>query len=350
MAKILIWGIGVGTRKLINNGIPNEIIGYIETYKKQEIFLGVKVYQYMEIPKEYDAIVVSSKYANEIYMSAKSQHIDIDKMIFMSPCAYINPERDLGWVKQIIGEKNYEIYLGAYGLYDKSFFREDMLHYQALNRRASFQVDENVLWPIINEKFEDAGIIQNYFWQDLWAAKLVFDNKPKVHYDIGSRIDGFIAHILAMDIPVKMIDIRRLPMEIAGLKTIVDDATYLRQFENNSIESLSALCSLEHFGLGRYGDPIDPEACFICFDSIQKKLKSGGHFYLSVPVGRERVEFNAHRVFFASTIISQFSRLELKEYSCVSQGDIEYHVDIHKYDNDAHNGEWRYGLFHFFKH
>lgn len=350
MEKVLIWGTGVGARKLIKNKVPCEILGYIETYKKQDLFNGKKVYQYMDIPKEYDAIIVANKYANEIYLSAKNHHIDVNKMIFMFPCAYIDPEKDLDWIKQIIGERNYGIYLGAYGLYNKSFFEEDMRHYQALNKRESFKVNEKVLWPIINEKFEDAGIIQNYFWQDLWAAKLIFNNRPKVHYDIGSRLDGFIAHILAMNIPVKMIDIRPFPLEIDGLETIVDDATYLSEFEDNSIKSLSALCSLEHFGLGRYGDPIDPEACFKCFSAIQRKLKQGGHLYLSVPVGRERLEFNAHRVFYAGTIVDQFSSLGLEEYSCVSQGDIEYHVDIHKYDNDAHNGEWRYGLFHFVKY
>ena len=213
----------------------------------------------------------------------------------------------------------------------------------------TFKINEKTLWPVINEKFEDAGIIQNYFWQDLWAAKLVFNNRPEIHYDIGSRLDGFIAHILAMGIPVKMIDIRPFPTEIEGLDTIVDDATCLRQFEDNSIESLSALCSLEHFGLGRYGDSIDPEACFKCFEAIQDKLKAGGQLYLSVPIGKERLEFNAHRVFFASTIVNQFSALKLQEYSCVSQEGMENHVDIHRYDEDSHNGEWRYGLFHFVK-
>lgn len=262
-------------KEINKDGVPSGIIGYIETYKNQDSFCSKKIYKYTDIPGEYDAIVVASKYANEIYLSAKNQHIDVDKMIFMSPCAYINPEKKLEWIKEIIGEKNYEIYLGAHGLYEKSFFMKDMQQYQSLNKRESFKVDEQVLWPVINEKYEDAGIIQNYFWQDLWAAKLVSNHKPETHYDIGSRLAGFIAHILAMGIPVKMIDIRPFPMEIAGLETIVDDATYLRQFEDNSIVSLSALCSLEHFGLGRYGDAIDPEACFKCCDAIQRKLNSG---------------------------------------------------------------------------
>jgi hypothetical protein len=169
------------------------------------------------------------------------------------------------------------------------------------------------------------------------------------HFDITSRLDGFIAHLLAAGVDVTMIDVREFPAEIEGLHTIVDDATSLKQIPDESIESMSALCSLEHFGLGRYGDPIDPEACFKCFDNIQRKLKKGGRLYISLPVGKERVEFNAHRIFYASTVIACFSSLNLMEYSCVTQEGIEYNVDVHKYDHDNHNGEYRYGLFWFEK-
>lgn len=175
---------------------------------------------------------------------------------------------------------------------------------------------------------------------------MVFNNRPEIHYNIGSRLDGFIAHILAMGIPVKMIDIRPFPTEIEGLDTIVDDVTCLRQFEDNSIENLSALCSLEHFGLGRYGDSIDLETCFRCFEAIQGKLKVGA--IISFCFNWKRAA-GAHRVFFASTIVNQFSSLKLQEYSCVFQEGMANHVVIHKYDEDSHNGEWRYGLFHFVK-
>ena len=70
-----------------------------------------------------------------------------------------------------------------------------------------------------------------------------------------------------------------------------------------SIDSMSALCSIEHFGLGRYGDPIDPDSCFKCFDSIQKKLRKGGQLYISLPIGRERVEFNAHPQSYVNVLL-----------------------------------------------
>lgn len=125
-------------------------------------------------------------------------------------------------------------------------------------------------------------------------------------------MDGFIAHLLAADIDVTMIDVRDFPGEAEHLHTIVDDATSLRQTWDESIESMSALCFLEHFGLGRYGDPVDPETCFKCFDNIQKKLKRDGKLYLSLHIGKERVEFNAHRVLYASTVVKCFDSLKLQ--------------------------------------
>ena len=236
-----------------------------------------------------------------------------------------------------------------YNLICNSFFEDDKKIYNQLNIRENFNIDNRYLWPIISDKYAFAGTMGNYFLQDLWAAKQIIRDGVKKHFDIGSRIDGFIAHLLAADIDVTMIDVRDFPGKIEKLHTIVDDATTLEQIPDNSIESMSALCSLEHFGLGRYGDSIDPEACFKCFENIQRKMARDGKLYIALPIGKERVEFNAHRVFEADTIRKCFKSLKLLEFSCAADGKIEYNVDVHKYDNDEHNGEFRYGLFKFIK-
>lgn len=298
---------------------------------------------------DFDFIIVASTYVDEIYTTCIQLNIEMQKVIFLNPHNKSEGYFDLDDIKTLLGEENYTNFLAEFNLFQQSFIERDIETYSRLNVRNNFKINTNNLWPIITDKYALAGTIKNYFWQDLWAAKLIVNSRINKQFDIGSRIDGFIAHLLAAGIDVTMIDIREFPEKIGGLYTIVDDATYLRQIPDNSIESMSALCSLEHFGLGRYGDPIDPEACFKCFDNIQKKIIKGGHLYISVPVGKERVEFNAHRVFYASTIIECFSSMELLEYSCTAEGKMEYNVDIHKYDQDTHNGDYRYGLFHFKK-
>lgn len=349
MNKILIWGTGNYAKQFIENGYAGEIIGFIETHKTKYEFLEMPVYRSDEIPSQFDYIVVANSYTAEIYDTCRQLHLDMEKVIFLYSIQHRVGCTDLSTIKKILSEQNYINYCARFGLFQDTFVGEDAKKYEQLNERSNFAIKEQCMWPIITDKYALAGKIRNYFWQDLWAARLIIQRGVKEHFDIGSRLDGFVAHLLAAGINIQVIDIREVPIEEEHLHTIIDDATMLHQIGDESIESMSALCSLEHFGLGRYGDPVDPEACFKCFANIQRKLRKGGHLYISVPVGKERVEFNAHRVFYASTIVDCFHDLHLLEYSCAAQGTIEYNVDIHKYDDDQHNGEWRYGLFHFCK-
>ncbi len=349
MVKILVWGTGEMSKELCENEVGANVVGFIETCKNKNKFRGISVYSIDETWPDYDYVVVANTFSHEIFKECESRGFNIDKFIFLYPMIQQVGETAPKVLREILKEKNYTKYCIRYGINKESFFIDNMNEYQAKNVRKNFQINKDNLWPIIYDKYEKAGTMGNCFWQDIWAAKLINKAHVRKHFDIGSRIDGFIAHLLTMDIDVTLIDIREFPGEIEGLHTIVDDATTLRKVPDKSIQSMSALCSLEHFGLGRYGDPIDPEACFICFEKIQKKIKPGGDLYISLPVGKERVEFNAHRIFYASTVIECFHEMDLIEYSCAANGKIEYDADIHKYDNDDHNGEYRYGLFHFRK-
>lgn len=203
--------------------------------------------------------------------------------------------------------------------------------------------------PCLYEYAENAGTMDSYFWQDLWAAKLILKQNPEKHYDIGSRIDGFIAHLAAFRENIYIIDVRPLEMDITGVQFTQADAALLEGIPDESIESISALCSLEHFGLGRYGDPIDPFAYQKAMRSIVRVLQEGGHAYISVPIGWEHLEFNAHRIFYASSIVELFRPLRLVEFSSAcGAGFYENIKDIHKFDHEV-NYTARFGLFHFVK-
>lgn len=347
MMKILIWGTGKMARILIENGLRAEIVGFIQTNKTDSEFYGYPIYEPNDLPN-WEYILVANTYSNQIFDYCKNNGIDTEKVIFLfngKKTAYKSSSE----LDYVLGEANLIRYKAEYGIIDNTFFEYDKDLYTKLNKRRNFDINDAYLWPIITDKYAEAGMVNNYFWQDLWAAKLIIKASVKSHFDIGSRLDGFIAHLLAADIEVTMIDVREFPCEIDGLNTLVDDATFLSQIPDNSLDSLSALCSLEHFGLGRYGDPIDPEACFKCFANIQCKIKNGGHVYISVPIGRERVEFNAHRVFYPQTIVDCFNNMKLIEFSASTRDGIELNPDLHQFDNDPNNGEYRYGLFHFIK-
>lgn len=196
-------------------------------------------------------------------------------------------------------------------------FVSNWLKYRRLNTSPAFRLRFAEAFPILTDRHASAGQAEgHYFHQDLWAAKKIFKERPQAHIDIGSRIDGFVAHLLTF-MPVTVLDIRPLVSKIDGLTYLQDDATSLSMLQENSVLSLSSLHAAEHFGLGRYDDPIDQYACFKFMDSLQRVLAPRGKLYFSVPVGRERVEFNAHRVFSPNTIIKQFTQLRLQSFSFV---------------------------------
>lgn len=174
-------------------------------------------------------------------------------------------------------------------------------------------------YPILTDIFENAGTLDShYFLQDLYMAKKVLENKIPIHYDIGSRVDGFLGHLLASnDIrQVTMLDVRPLSLNIDNLKFIQTDATNLAEIPDNSIESISSLHALEHFGLGRYGDPLDPLACYKAMKSIQRVTKENGYIFISVPVSsQDELWFNGLRKFSPITVIEQFDQCELVEFS-----------------------------------
>ena len=56
------------------------------------------------------------------------------------------------------------------------------------------------------------------------------------------------------------------------------------------------MSSLDHDGLGRYGDPLCPDGDLLSIDKIREELLTpGGVLILSVPVGPDLLAWNLHR-------------------------------------------------------
>ena len=210
-----------------------------------------------------------------------------------------------------------------------------------------------VLWinnyPCLEDRFSSAGHIpKHYFIQDIWAARKVAKSGVALHFDIGSRVDGFIAHCLTV-CNVVMLDVRPLDVEIEGLSFRQTDCTNMSDFADGSVSSISSLHAIEHFGLGRYGDPIDPFGWKRVLLEIARILATGGRGYISVPVGFERVEFNGGRVFDPLRIVDvmTMSNLRLIEFSLIDDDDkLRCNVSL----EEGRNQMYGCGLFHFEKH
>ncbi len=151
--------------------------------------------------------------------------------------------------------------------------------------------------PCLTDWYEEGGSARGeYFWQDLYVARKIFEAKPQRHVDIGSRVDGFVAHVASYR-EIEVFDIRPNTATVPGIVFRQADLMNLDDSLTGCCDSISCLHALEHFGLGRYGDPIDPLGHEAGLQNMGKMLSEGGTFYLAVPIGDARVEFNGLRVF-----------------------------------------------------
>lgn len=192
-------------------------------------------------------------------------------------------------------------------------------------------------FPILIDYEAKAGAASgHYFHQDLLVASFIHKTNPARHIDIGSRIDGFVAHIASFR-KIEVIDVRDLPNTGHSNIEFLKADLMISKPENISItDSISCLHAIEHFGLGRYGDPINPNGHLIGFNNILKMLKKGGVLYISFPIAEtSEVYFNAHRVFDPKEIFSWIDddiNVELLRFDYVDDvGNLHENVDLMSY-------------------
>jgi hypothetical protein len=190
--------------------------------------------------------------------------------------------------------------------------------------REKRQFERIMSFPILTDRNSPSGSMSgHYFHMDLFVAQRIFKKKPLKHVDIGSRQDGFVAHVASFR-EIEVFDIR--PQRIK-VENVTFRRTNFMRFDKSLegyCDSVSSLHAIEHFGLGRYGEPIDPQGHIKAIDNVHTMLQDGGSFYLAVPIGQQRVEFNAHRVFDVAYLVDLFNgRFEVVAFSYVDdKGDL----------------------------
>ena len=119
--------------------------------------------------------------------------------------------------------------------------------------------DMNVkFFPILSERFEDSGTVKgHYFHQDIWAAKKIHLSAPSSHLDVGSRIDGFIAHLLVF-MNVTVLDIRELKSNVKGLTfRVFNPSTIVTEVQKHSLVLLS-FSMVDDFG--HFTEGVEPSS------------------------------------------------------------------------------------------
>ncbi len=196
-------------------------------------------------------------------------------------------------------------------------FLKDFLNFR---EKASGAINRfHLLWceryPCLYDKVVKTNIDRHYVYHTAWAARVLSKTNPVSHIDISSFI--YFSTIASAFIPVKFYDYRPIDLKLSNLTSGFADLLSL-PFENRSIQSLSCMHVIEHIGLGRYGDQLDPEGDLKAITELKRVLGFNGNLLFVVPIGKPKIMFNAHRIYSYDQILSYFNDFRLEEFALIS--------------------------------
>jgi SAM-dependent methyltransferase len=169
-------------------------------------------------------------------------------------------------------------------------------------------------YPFLDDRTASTGFDRHYIYHPAWAARVLAQTRPTAHVDIASTVH--FCSIVSAFVPVKFYDYRPADLKLSNLSSEFADLLSL-PFQNDTIESLSCMHTIEHIGLGRYGDPLDPDGDLKAIAELKRVLAPGGSLLFVVPIGKPKIVFNAHRIYSYAQITSYFADLDLKEFALV---------------------------------
>lgn len=195
-------------------------------------------------------------------------------------------------------------------------FKKEFTNFKGLSDTGGrFRIEWNDRYPCVNDKTQETGFDRHYVYHPAWAARILAQTKPEYHVDISSSLH--FCSLVSAFIPVRFFDYRPAILNLSGITCESADLLAL-PFIDGSIGSLSCMHVVEHVGLGRYGDPIDPDGDLKAIAELKRVLAVDGNLIFVVPVGGvSKIMFNAHRIYCYDQIVNCFCDLELKEFALI---------------------------------
>lgn len=169
-------------------------------------------------------------------------------------------------------------------------------------------------YPCLDDNTGGTGFDRHYVYHTAWAARVLAETRPSKHVDISSSLN--FCSIASAFVPIEFYDYRPADLSLGNLSSLPGNLLKL-SFPDNSVHSLSSMHVVEHVGLGRYGDPLDPDGDLKAIGELKRVLAYGGTLLFVVPVGRPRIMFNAHRIYSYEQILKYFADLQLIEFALI---------------------------------
>lgn len=197
---------------------------------------------------------------------------------------------------------------------------KEFINQSLVKDRNRFDLQNVHKFPFLNDKTARTEFDTHYIYHPAWAARIIKNINPAFHVDISSTLH--FCSVLSAFVPTRFYDYRPASLRLSQLSSGAADLTHL-PFKDDEIESLSCMHTIEHIGLGRYGDAIDPNGDIKAMNELQRVVKPQGSLLLVVPVGRPIIAFNAHRIYSYELVVQNFDLMELVEFSLIPDNAID---------------------------
>ena len=228
------------------------------------------------------------------------------------------------------------------GLHQYFRFFRDMRRYSRMPGAEPLRLKD--AYPCLFDRSSKTRINQQYFYQNVWAFKKIYQLKPDLHVDVASEVNWI--SLLTVITKVQFIDIRPLDAPYLDNIECIKGSILKMPYPDNSLKSISCLNVAEHIGLGRFGDELDPSGTKKAAQELKRCLAPGGNLLFSLPVGEPRCCFNAHRIQSPRQITEYFDGLKMLEFSCA---DDDNRLIINADLDEMANAKFSCGYFWFTK-
>lgn len=227
--------------------------------------------------------------------------------------------------------------------YRLNLFFKDFEKFENLDVNKRFPLRKEDMYPCLEDNTATTNFDAHYVFHPAWAARIIKKIDPAVHIDISSTLH--FCTMLSAFVKTEFYDYRPAVLNLDNLKSKSADLTNL-PFLSDSIVSLSCMHTIEHIGLGRYGDPLDPEGDLKAFAELKRVCAANGTLLIVVPVGVKRIQFNAHRVYDPFDILDYMTGFEMEKFSLINDNsEFIDHADL----NNAAQQKYGCGCYWFIK-
>lgn len=226
------------------------------------------------------------------------------------------------------------------------FILRSYIRFRQKDTQKRFPIPFGSIMPVLFENIPYTRFDTHYIYHTAWAARKVQEIGAPEHVDISSSL--YFSSIISAFIPVKFYDFRPAKLNLSNLVSAPANLSHLHM-ESNSIKSLSCMHTVEHVGLGRYGDAIDPEGDVGAAHELSRVVAKDGNLLFVVPIGKPRIQFNAHRIYSYKMVIDMFPELTLKEFSLIPDNALEKGIIYNATEAESDKQEYGCGCFWFIK-